>query len=68
MKTNKTLRFAYTSNCYMLYVLTKVKILTHITRVKKNRSEKVVYIGLHIYSKYLFLEFPYIVEYGIILF
>jgi len=67
METNKTLRFAYTCNCYMLYVLMKVKILTHVAAVTRNRSGKVFCIGLHIYSKYLFLEFPYIIDYEIIL-
>jgi hypothetical protein len=52
----------------MLYVLMKVKILTHVVAVKRNRSGKVFWIGLHIYSKYIFLEFPYIIDYDIILF
>jgi len=68
METNKTLRFAYTSNCYVLYILKKAKILTHITAVKRHRRGKGFCIGLHIYSKYLFLEFPYIIDYDIILF
>jgi len=52
----------------MLYVLMKVKILTHITTVKKNRSGKLFCIGLHIYFKYLFLDFSYIIEYDIFYF